>query len=77
LWEVAVVARATNGFVTTAVERDADGLTIRTVTGLKVVKHAIGQLSSGEWSCWNEIIEAVSEFDMTLVVFNAVSKREW
>jgi hypothetical protein len=31
------------------VERDADGLTIHAVTGLKVAKHAIGQLSSGEW----------------------------
>ena len=59
------------------VERDADGLTIHTVTGLKVAKHAIGQLSSGEWPCWNEIIEAVPEFDMTLVVFDAVSRREW
>ena len=59
------------------VERDADGLTIQTVTGLKVAKHAIGQLSSGEWPCWNEIIEAVPEFDMTVVVFDAVSRREW
>jgi hypothetical protein len=62
------------GFV---VERDADGLTIHTVTGLKVAKDAIGQLSSGEWPCWNEIIEAVPEFDMTLVVYDAVSRREW
>lgn len=59
------------------VERDADGLTIRTVTGLNVSKHTIGQLSSGEWPCWNEIIEAVPEFDMTSVVFDAVSRREW
>ena len=59
------------------VERDADGLTIRTVTGLKVAKHAIGLLSSGEWPCWDEIIEAVPEFDLTLVVFDAVSQREW
>ena len=59
------------------VERDADGLTIQTVTGLKVAKHAIGQLSSGEWPCWNEIIDAVPEFDMTVVVFDAVSRREW
>jgi hypothetical protein len=59
------------------VERDADGLTIQTVTGLKVAKHAIGQLSSGEWPCWNEIIEAVPEFDMTDVVFDAGSRREW
>jgi hypothetical protein len=58
-------------------ERDADGLTIQTVTGLKVAKHAIGQLSSGEWPCWNEIIEAVPELDMTVVVFDAVSRREW
>lgn len=58
-------------------ERDANGLTIHTVTGLKVAKHAIGQLSSGEWPCWNEIIEAVPEFDMTLVVFDAGSRREW
>ena len=59
------------------VERDADGLTIRTVTPLKVAKHAIGLLSSGEWPCWDEIIEAVPEFDLTLVVFDAVSQREW
>lgn len=59
------------------VERDADGLTIRTVTPLKVTKHAIGLLSSVEWPCWNEIIEAVPEFDLTLVVFDAVSQREW
>lgn len=60
-----------------AAERDVDGLTIRTITGLKVAKHAIGLLSSGEWPCWNEIIEAVPEFDMTLVLFDAVSRREW
>jgi len=59
------------------VERDAVGLTIHTVTRLKVAKHAIGQLSSGEWPRWNEIIEAVPEFDMTVVVFDAVSRREW
>lgn len=59
------------------VERDADGLIICTVTGLKVAKHAIGQLSSGEWPCWNEIIEAVPEFDMTVVVFDAIKRREW
>ena len=59
------------------VERDAAGLVIHTVTGLKVAKHAIGQLSSGEWPCWNEIIEAVPEFDMTVVAFDAVSRREW
>lgn len=59
------------------VERDADGLTIHTVTGITVAKHAIGRISSGEWPCWNEIIEAVPEFDMTLVVFDAVSRREW
>jgi hypothetical protein len=58
-------------------ERDADGLTIQTVTRLKVAKHAIGQLSSGEWPSWNEIIEAVPEFDMTVVVFDTVSRREW
>jgi hypothetical protein len=58
-------------------ERDADGLTIQTVTGLKVAKQAIGQLSSGEWPYWNEIIEAVPEFDMTVVVFDAMSRREW
>ena len=59
------------------VERDADGLTIHTVTGLKVAKHAIGLLSSGEWPCWNEIIEVVPEFDMTGILFDAVSRREW
>jgi hypothetical protein len=59
------------------VERDGDGLTLHTITGLKVAKHAIGQLSSGDWPCWNEIIEAVPEFDMTVVKFDAVSRREW
>lgn len=59
------------------VERDVHGLTIRTVTGPKVAKHAIGLLSSGEWPCWTEIIEAVPEFDMSVVVFDAVSRREW
>lgn len=59
------------------VERDTDGLTINTLTGLKVAKHAIARLSSGEWPCWDEIIEAVPEFDMTSVVFDAVSRREW
>lgn len=47
------------------------------LTGLKVAKHAIGLLSSGEWPCWNEIIGAVPEFDLTLVVFDPVSQREW
>jgi len=59
------------------VERDAEGLTIRSVAPLKVAKHAIGLLSSGEWPCWDEIIEAVPEFALTLVVFDAVSQREW
>jgi len=60
-----------------SVERSGDGLTLITVTGKKVGKREIGLLSAGDWPCWHEIISAVPEFDLTKVVFDAVSRYEW
>jgi hypothetical protein len=60
-----------------SVERSGDGLTLITVTGKKVGKREIGLLSAGDWPCWHEIISAVPEFDLTLVVFDAMSQYEW
>jgi hypothetical protein len=60
-----------------SVERSDDGLTIITVTANKVGKREIGLLSAGDWPCWHEIIRAVPEFDLTQVVFDAVSRYEW
>jgi hypothetical protein len=63
-----------NGY---SIERLEDGLTIYTITAERIGKREIGVLSAGDWPMWNEIVEAVPEFDRTQVVFDAVSHHEW
>jgi len=58
-------------------ERSDDVLTVYTITLGKVVKREIGLLSAGDWPCWNEIVKALPEVDMTQVEFDAVFRYEW
>lgn len=59
------------------VDRVNEGLTIYTITAKVIDKCVIGPLSAGDWPCWDEIVDAVPEFDFTMVVFDAVSRYEW
>jgi hypothetical protein len=60
-----------------SVERSGDGLTLYTITARKVGKREIGLLSAGDWPDWDEIVRAVPEFDLTQIVFDAMSRFEW
>lgn len=59
------------------VERLDDGLILSTITSNEIGKREIAFLSTGEWPCWIEIVDAVPELDRTAVVFDAAVQFEW